>query len=130
MGDKPTKEELDRIIDAWIVYFSAADYSPEKKQSQWASELQTGWVLDSQPEIIWEFINIAYKREMPAIAFACLASGPLEDLIADHGRQYIDQIEALARQDPMFNFLLGGVWKRGMPDEIWERVQAIQNEVW
>ena len=39
-------------------------------------------------------------------------------------------IEELARKDPKFNYLLGGVWRNAMTDEVWQRLQAIRNHVW
>ena len=67
---------------------------------------------------------------MPNLTFAILAAGALEDLLADHGPDYIDRVEDTARKDPKFNRLLGGVWKNSITDDVWHRVQAIRNEVW
>ena len=61
---------------------------------------------------------------------AVLAAGPLEDLLAKRGEDFIDRVEELARKDPKFNDLLGGVWRNTMTDEVWQRVQAIRNHVW
>jgi hypothetical protein len=43
---------------------------------------------------------------------------------------FIERVEELARQDPNFNSLLGGVWQNTMTDEVWKRVQAARKEVW
>ena len=123
-------QELNRIVDSWIAYHMAAKGSPERKEHWWAVEKEMDWMASSQPELLWKFINVAYKREIPEIVVASLAAGPLENLLADNGSEYIDRIETLARQDPKFNHLLGGVWKGGMADEVWQRVEAIRNEVW
>jgi hypothetical protein len=60
-----------------------------------------------------------------------LAAGPVEDLLALHGGQFIDRIEAEAQRSPAFAHVLGGVWQRDMPSEIWQRVEvAREGRVW
>jgi len=126
----PDEDELNRIVDAWIAYQMASKGSPERKENWWAVETEMDWMADAQAEVLWKFINLAYRREIPEIVVACLAAGPLENLLADHGSEFIDRVATLARKDPKFNHLLGGVWRRGMANDVWERVQAIRNEVW
>jgi len=53
-----------------------------------------------------------------------LAAGPLEDLLSSFGPDYIDRVETLARDDGRFKLLLGGVWRLGMTDDVWGRMQA------
>jgi hypothetical protein len=130
MSVSPAEDELDRIVDAWIAYYTAAKGSPERKENWWAVETEMNWMADSQAELLWEFVNVAYKRELPDNVIAALAAGPLENLLADHGPQYIDRVVTLARQAPKFNYLLGGVWKGRMPDEVWKLIEAIRNRVW
>ena len=76
--------------------------------------------------MLWKFILKTYKRNLSEQTLADLAAGPLEDLIADFGAQYIEQIEDLARKDARFNHLLGGVWQRGGPKDIWARVVHVR----
>lgn len=57
-----------------------------------------------------------------------LAAGPLEDLIAYCGPQFIDRIEIKARQDADFRKLLNGVWQNRTPPEIWARIEKAQNK--
>lgn len=39
-----------------------------------------------------------------------VAAGPLEDLLVEHGRDMIDEIDLLARQNPRFAAAMSGVW--------------------
>jgi len=57
-----------------------------------------------------------------------LAAGPLEQVLSNHGGEIIDRVETLARQDPSFSSLLGGVWQNAMSDSVWERVQKYCNK--
>ena len=74
-------------------------------------------------------ILVVLALNPPNRVIAVLAAGPLEDLIANHGAEIIDEVERLARQNPMFKHLLGGVWESGKP-EVWERVTACRGEIW
>ena len=88
------------------------------------------WALEGDGDLLWQFILEVYKRDLPDKVVAVLAAGPLEDLLAKRGVDFIDRVEELARKDPKFNQLLGGVWRNTMTDEVWQRVQAIRNHVW
>jgi hypothetical protein len=63
-------------------------------------------------------------------AFAVLAAGPLEDLLAYHGSEFIDRVETEARRNPRFRDLLGGVWRNTITDDIWARVEKIRGPGW
>lgn len=122
--------DLDKIVDAWIAATNAADGSPEYESNWWAIEQVMDWALDHQGEQLWQFITVAYKRDLSDKAVGMLAAGPLEDLLARQGPEFIDRVEELARKDPQFNYLLGGVWRNTMTDEVWQRVQTARHEVW
>ena len=82
------------------------------------------------PETVWPAILKILEHELTDEQIALLAAGPMEDLLADHGAQFIDRVEAEAEQNPRFNHLLGGVWRSHMSDDIWARVQKARKEVW
>jgi hypothetical protein len=54
-----------------------------------------------------------------------LGSGPLEDLLAQSGDEYIDRIEAEAKSNRSFFWTLACVWQNAMSDANWARVQRI-----
>ena len=122
--------DLDQIVDAWVAAHIADDGSPEQESNWWAIEQVMDWALDREGEQLWRFITVAYKRDLSDKTIAVLAAGPLEDLLAKQGPEFIDRVEELARKDPQFNYLLGGVWRNTMTDEIWQRVQAARLQVW
>ncbi len=47
-----------------------------------------------------------------------LATGPLEDLLVDHGLTVIDEIENEAKTNRRVAVLLGGVWQSEMDDRV------------
>ena len=123
--------ELEQIVDAWIAGENAEHNSPEYQRNWWAIERVLDWSLERDTEQLWQFILAAYKRkEMSQKAAAVFAAGPIEDLLAFDGTRFIDRVEELARKDPRFNWLLGGVWRNAMTDDVWQRVQSIRNHVW
>ena len=122
--------ELDKIVTAWIAAQQAKQGSPEHATNWWAVSEVMDWELESHGDRLWQFILEIYKRDLPDKVIGVLAAGPLEDLLAKRGVDFIDRVEELARKDPKFNYLLGGVWRNAMTDEVWQRVQAIRNHVW
>lgn len=122
--------DLNDIVDAWIAATVAEKRSPEREANWWAIEQVIHWSLHLQGEQLWQFVTAAYKRNLSDKAVGALAAGPLEDLLAKQGPEFIDRVEELARKDPKFNHLLGGVWRNSMTTDVWERVQAARHEVW
>ncbi|HEV2802918.1 MAG TPA: hypothetical protein VGW12_20805 [Pyrinomonadaceae bacterium] len=122
--------ELQKLVDAWIAATEAERGSPEHERNWWAISEVINWKYDGEPEMLWRFVLAAYKRELSNQARACLAAGALEDLLSSFGADYIERVEALAKTDSEFNWLLGGVWRLDMTDEVWGRVQAARREVW
>ncbi|MEL6218086.1 MAG: DUF6869 domain-containing protein [Pseudomonadota bacterium] len=53
------------------------------------------------------------------------AAGPLEDLVTQNGPAVIDRIEAEAKVNPQFRYLLSGIWGQSRTDpDVWRRIQA------
>jgi hypothetical protein len=82
--------------------------------------------LFDHPEDAWKVITAIRKVDSSDVILANLAAGPLEDLLAKHGEQFIDQVERLARRDEEFRYILTGVWGQNrMRKEVWDRLCAI-----
>ena len=123
-----TDAEWDKFIEAWIASWPIDDRSEDVA---WAADAISDWSLEEDKhETLWEFITRAFEKKMPERTFAVLAAGPLEDLLSEFGHLYIDRVEELARKNPRFNELLGGVWRLSMTDNVWERVQKARLKVW
>jgi|ERR1700741_2337720 len=122
--------ELDKIVTAWIAAEQAKPGSPEHETNWWAVSEVIDWATEGDGDRLWQFILGIYKRDLPDNLIAVLAAGPLEDLLAKRGPDFIDRIEELARRDPKFNHQLGGVWRNTMTEEVWQRVQSIRNHDW
>jgi hypothetical protein len=106
---------------------------------QTVSEVVTAWfggehtmydAVHDSPEVAWPAILEILKRGVTDEQLSLLAAGPLEDLLASHGAQFIERVEQESGRSPSFNRLLGGVWQNQMSQDIWSRVQKARREVW
>lgn len=85
----------------------------------------------ADPEAVWQAVLRIMQRGLSEEQISLLAAGPVEDLLALHGAQFIDRIETEARRSPGFACVLGGVWRRDIPLEFWQRVEAARGgRVW
>jgi|CXWL01.1.fsa_nt_gi hypothetical protein len=121
--------EWERLLRAWIAEAESEERRSDNDSNCWAVSAVMDFGLDENHEAVWEFIIRAFERKMSSKAFAILAAGPTEDLLADFGDHYIDRVEELARKNPRFNELLGGVWQSSMTDDVWNRVQKVRLNV-
>ncbi|HMO80997.1 MAG TPA: hypothetical protein PKD24_09410 [Pyrinomonadaceae bacterium] len=122
--------EWESFIAAWIAAEESGKRRSDDDPEWWAVDAALEWLFDDLHEQLWEFILRIFERKMSDRVFASLAAGPLEDLLGSFGDLYIDRVEELARKNPRFNHLLGGVWKNAMTADVWDRVQKARLAVW
>jgi hypothetical protein len=118
-----SNEELDQLADAWIGYWHAPKGSFIRERLADTTDLYELEYHD--PENLWKLIILIHRKDQSATIQEVLSAGPVENLLKLHGESFIDRVEALARTDPSFAKLLGGVWQGRMGDAIWSRVQAV-----
>jgi len=100
------------------------------ERNQWANHQISNWTWEDEHEALWKFILSVYGRDLSNRAIGELAAGPLENLLSRFGVDYIVRVELLARRDPRFNFILGGVWQHNTDTDIWNRILKIRNKSW
>ena len=126
-----TDVDFDHLADSWIEEWNLRTKSDKTDGlPSEAIERVSDLYLEGDHAALWKFILAAYPKEMSERVQAVFAAGPIEDLLAHFGPEYIDRVEVLARRDPKFNGLLGGVWRNTMADEVWDRVDGVRNNVW
>lgn len=76
----------------------------------------------NHPEACLELVRIALPLCRDDRERSYLAAGALESMLGKHGDAMIAAVEAEARRDPAFKYLLTGVWQHGMADDVWARV--------
>ena len=98
-------------------------------------DASSGWSrLDDaareEPDAAFGAILRAVEFELTPEQLSVLAAGPLEVLLSEHGAAFIERVEAEAAQNARFNYLLGGVWRLGMSEDVWARVQKARHTTW
>jgi hypothetical protein len=113
------QRSISDVVEDWLEKSSRADGKATMYD-----------VVYDDPEVAWPAILQILEQELTEEQIAVLAAGPLEDLLALHGPEFIDRAESEAARNPRFNHLLGGVWRSRMLQEIWERVEKVRKGAW
>jgi len=122
-------DALQVLVDGWLAYHRAAQTDHFGAVEMPASDELFQFVIDvddivrSNPEDAWILIQLIFIACRGDMERACLAAGPLEDLLTKHGVTVIGRVEAAASKDGDFRELLMGVWRNGIAPGVWERVQ-------
>jgi len=123
-----TNEELSTLADGWIRYHLAPRKS-QKEPLAWAAD--THDLEHQDPETLWLLILAILHKDSSMWIKAVLAAGPVENLLVQFGPQFIDRVELTARRDPAFAHMLGGIWRSGMTEDVWNRLQRVcRKEGW
>ena len=120
---KELGKPVDYLMECWLA--SQSSDLDTKRENDWAF-MEPADEARENPDKAWEYILFAVKdHRFSSANLAVLAAGALEDLLSHHGSTYIDRVEYQARINSRFAWMLGGVWKFQMTDEVWNRVQAV-----
>lgn len=132
---KPSPEQ---IASDWITY---ALYDPNNAPEEVYAR---GWVIydmaQDEPSLAWQAIKLVVSRYAEDDLFSTnqneakavvgnTAAGPLEDLLAAHGPQFVEIVEIAARNDRRMKWALAGLWRNSMSDEVWTRVQKAAGDL-
>lgn len=112
----------DQLADAWIALQSAS--KQERDALFWAWET-LDVLVDRDPEMAWQVIDLIWRRDKEDMTLANLAAGPVEDLLVRHGAAFIERMYLIARREPVFRKLLGGVWRNSIAEPVWQRLKEI-----
>lgn len=97
------------IAEAWVRAWSDTQPPPV---GAGVSASRLDWELPREdPELcLASIVKVldSIDGSSPNRLLAVLASGPLEDLLAENGHAVVEQVEVLARRSPEFRFLLNG----------------------
>ncbi|WP_283131440.1 DUF6869 domain-containing protein [Enterovibrio norvegicus] len=116
-------ESLSEFIQKW---FAEIDLDDEENTPVGSDVVLMNFLAPD--EFQWKFIVTAFELAYDATHLETMAAGPVEHLLGFHGDRYISQIEELSSANENFAWMMKGVWQHKMSDEIWARVQRIQEK--
>lgn len=122
-------QENPTVHDVISAYAEHSEHpSPE---NEWSSFYLIDLGLDGEWDKIWEILVAFTSQEFaPKDALiAVLAAGPLEELLANAGPEFIDRIETQARTNSIFARALSGVWQSSIEPSVWARVTTICRKI-
>lgn len=109
-------------------------HSEQEVVADWITNQETFWaweVMDKacrdDPEKGWQLVLAILQATDSPQMLANLGAGPLEDLLAKHGKLLIDRTEELAEHDAKFRQCLSNTWQNSMSDDVWIRVCRVTN---
>lgn len=117
----------ENFIKEWIAH-QQETYADDNIDIHWTDDYLINLSLKNEFDTLWEFVMRVYRKDLSQAVIGILAAGPLEDVLAARGDEYIGRVEILAANDQRFRYLLGGVWQNSMSSEVWERVCKVRQE--
>lgn len=103
---------LPQLLDEWLRWaeWTTSEPRDEARAAELIGWHQFDWAVQDYPELAWQAIVTALQQPRMDAHVGLLAAGPLEDLLSRHGPAFIYRVEARARVDSKFAWVLGGVW--------------------
>jgi Family of unknown function (DUF6869) len=118
-------DQHEPLIIAYIDHSEAVSLRREERDLPPALDQLEDLIRDD-PETAWSIIQELVRRATRDEVLAYIAAGPLENLLCNHPRAFIDRVEDLAAQDAHFRRALSGVWGwESMPDDVLARLDAL-----
>jgi len=120
--------EIDGLVNDWIRFqYKMEDATSQKKEDE-IEEYDMDFmdkIIHKTPKLALSIIVKILEKDTERRFLPVLAAGELEDLLSIHGEEIIDLIEDLAKKNPKFKKLLGGVWQGDMSDKFYKRIVEI-----
>jgi hypothetical protein len=123
--DRLSDSDWDAFADAWLSELRGNDVSTSSNVGQSVVMMN----FTAKPQLQCQFVLAAVAHAQSDDELGHIAAGPMEHLLGWHGKQFIAQVEQRATIDQKFARMVTGVWKYKMADDVWVRLQAIQEKV-
>jgi hypothetical protein len=79
-----------------------------------------------EPEDCWRFIRFACDLSPTDDQLGLLGAGILEDLMDYHGLDFLDRVEAAAKESPLMQTVVDAVWTMSMDPYVARAFKTIQ----
>jgi hypothetical protein len=101
------KDEIETLAVAWLAQYASGERAEDLAHSSAYGTLYD--LCSDAPEVAWAVTEAILARDLTPHLKSVVAAGPIEQLLAEHGKKIIDRIEWRAKEDAEFKALLGGV---------------------
>jgi hypothetical protein len=115
-----TEADWSAFAARWLVELN----DPAAKSDVGGSVVMMNFTATAQQQ--WAFICAAISMAKFDDDLGHIAAGPLEHLLWQHGEDFIGLLEQQVAADSKFSRAVTSVWRHGMSDDVWARVQALQ----
>lgn len=123
IGPNPSDEELQALLHDYLFL------EMHSEDQQLASDEVQDLHFAGAAETSWRLIELAAEMDLTIEQAAFFAAGPVEDILGQHGDDFIDRLEAAAGTQPRMRLFVAGVWRGRMSDAIWGRLVALREEL-
>jgi hypothetical protein len=128
--------------DAWLrrlaeVYFDETlpvDIPLDDDDPRYPDDDRRGDVLiqvfrlpEDEPEECWRFIQIACALPLSDEQLGLLGAGILEDLMDAHGSDFLDRVEAAAKESAIMQRVVDAVWTMSMDPYVARAFKTLQS---
>lgn len=91
------------------------------------SVLSQVFSLEEEPEECWRFIQIATELPLSRDQLGLLGAGLLENLMDAHGSEFLDRVEAAAKESAPMQTVVDAVWTMSMDPYVARAFKTIQS---
>jgi Family of unknown function (DUF6869) len=117
-------QERDRLVKTWIFAQKLGVGTLGYDRHSWAVDELVDLAFH-QPNTLWELIVRILEIDRSEKIVEAIGTGPLEDLIVQHGAAFIDKVERLAALSPSFKTAMQHVWIEHGDTPVFKKFYAI-----
>lgn len=112
------------FVRSWMAIQDALAGSDTYEQNFWAHE-ELADLCESTPEDAWEVIVALAGAANTEPLLEAIGAGPLQDLMTQHGEEYIAQVEREAGENARFRRAMAGAWLDSDDTPVWAKFYEI-----
>jgi hypothetical protein len=125
---------LRRLAEAYFDETLPVDIPLDDDDPKYPDEDRRGSVLGQvymlptdEPEDCWRFIQIACELRLSEDKLGLLGAGVMEDLMDSHGADFLDRVEAAAKESAAMQTVVDAVWTMSMDPYVPRSFKTLQS---
>lgn len=112
------------FVKSWMAIQDALAGTEAYEKNFWAHEELAG-LCEDKPQDAWEVIIALVDAATSEPLLEAIGAGPLQELMAMHGAEFISRVEQEAAASARFRRAMAGAWLDGDDTPVWERFYEI-----